>query len=202
MLTFKAATEADAIRLLYWRNNEEAMLASVNQQPVALASHLSWLHDTLRRQDVFLWIARDQSRDRFAGSCRVDIEDGQAMLSLVIDPEQRGHGYASLMIEKMVNTAHDAGATTARALVRDTNYASLRAFWSAGFRPVEWRQTGEDRMVMLQLPLQEAKEPTNGDSDSGGTTPGTSTDGPAPTRGARRRPRHAQRRGPVPEDEA
>lgn len=140
MLSFRPATEDDAIRLWVWRNDAAALAASVSSEPVPLADHLAWLRRTLEHPDVRLYVVRDTARDVYAGSVRYDIAGAHgnvATVSLVVDPQQRGRGYAGLILDEVLRMAAADGADVAHAVIHPGNAPSLRAFWRAGFRPAE-----------------------------------------------------------------
>jgi L-amino acid N-acyltransferase YncA len=82
-----------------------------------------------------LWIA--ESGGESAGQVRVDIAGNTGTVSIAVQPEQRGHGVGTAMLQSLLaKVAADGSPARLRAVVRSDNAASLHAFAHAGFREV------------------------------------------------------------------
>lgn len=132
MIVLDPAKARDWADLFAWRNDEATRAASVGQSPIALAAHLKWLEETLTSDARRLYVARDPQRGK-AGMARLDIDKTSIELSLAVAPEHRGHGYAGQIIRELVTVALALGGPGAtnrplRAVVREENFRSLRAF--------------------------------------------------------------------------
>lgn len=136
-MQLRLATMDDWARLFSMRNDETTRLNSCEGKPVELDEHLQWLKRTLADTNTTLFIANDDSRGVTVGFARLDYtherEGLNAICSLSVDATQRGRGYAQQLIQALAEVAKSKAATRLMAVVRPTNYPSLRAFASCGF---------------------------------------------------------------------
>jgi RimJ/RimL family protein N-acetyltransferase len=89
------------------------------------AEHRDWFEKTTDR----IFIAENERGDAF-GTVRFVRHPHELEMGIVIAPEHRGKGYASLMIELGVKEAW----APVVAYVREDNDKSLHAFRRAGFK--------------------------------------------------------------------
>lgn len=141
----RAATADDSERVRAWRNEPDAVAASLTRAPVALADHERWFAAVLADRARRLWIVEDSGRP--AGSVRLDLgaADATAEVSIALDPAARGLGLGRRALELAAAAAPD-GVARVTARVRSDNAASLLAFAAAGFA-----RTGEDRDGVVHL---------------------------------------------------
>lgn len=134
MITFKPATMDDAARLYCWRRDVETVAGSISVPPATFEAHCTWLEHQSHKADTDILIARDSSRSVTVGTVRLDFDaaDMEAEISITVDPQQRGRGYAAEMLEAIISGG--SRAETLVAHIKETNLTSLRLFWAAGFR--------------------------------------------------------------------
>lgn len=136
-MKLRPATMDDWARLFAMRNDETTRLNSCEGKPVALDEHLQWLTRTLADENTSLFIAKDDYRGVTVGFARLDYTTEQqainAICSLAVDAPQRGRGYAQQLIQALAEKAKTKAAARLTAVVRPSNYPSLRAFASCGF---------------------------------------------------------------------
>jgi RimJ/RimL family protein N-acetyltransferase len=146
--SLRPATMSDAELLLEWRNDPKTREASFQQGPIGLEEHREWLAARLDDPDCALFVIELEGRP--AGSVRLDGEgDEEAEIHVVVAPESRGGGLASMALDLASEQAGELlGVRWVRARVKSGNEASLRAFRSAGFEPV----TEGDDVVELVRP--------------------------------------------------
>jgi RimJ/RimL family protein N-acetyltransferase len=127
----------DAARLFYWRSEPSIADASSGPAPESFAKHLAWLGSVLGSKNVKLYVGKNTMSSELTGTVRLDVsEDGKsATMSIAVDPSCRHAGAASQMINLALDEAKDLGVHTVVANIKEHNYASLRVFWAAGFRP-------------------------------------------------------------------
>lgn len=147
MITLKRATEADAARLYCWRQDRDVQQASFGPPPKDFVSHLTWFTDALSDKSRAIYIARDSQRSVVAGYVRLTAEPDGLTVSVAVDPQQRGRGYAQEMLQAGMEQGRldFPSASKFRALIKHQNFASLRLFWSMGFRVVG---EGRDCLVL------------------------------------------------------
>lgn len=126
----------DWARLWVWRNQETTRANSRSAAPISLETHWEWLKTVLKNDAVRLYVAGDSSRQVRIGTCRLDRTDSTVECSLTIDERERGKGYAVAILTALLREAKQwHGVTTATAIVRRDNLASVRAFAALRFHP-------------------------------------------------------------------
>lgn len=160
MIKLRLATMDDAARLFVWRNDADTRLASHEAGPIRLEQHLVWLKEAIVSASKALYVAQDTARNGiWVGTGRLDKRPGQRVeLSLTVDPQRRGEGYGGEIIDALVTEAEklrDAWRwDTMVATVKESNSASLRAFWALNFRPATYDRMGNgETVVVFEQPL-------------------------------------------------
>ncbi|HEX5375369.1 MAG TPA: GNAT family N-acetyltransferase [Solirubrobacterales bacterium] len=134
-MTLRPASEADAGRLLEWRNDPDARAASRNIAEVGAAEHTAWLAAVLADPHRQLLIG--ELDDKPVGQVRFDrLGEDRYEISVALAPAVRGQGLSSSLIALAVEKLHESSpGAMVEAHVRDGNDRSLSAFRGAGFRP-------------------------------------------------------------------
>ena len=153
MISFRPASMDDAARLFVWRNDPVTRQFSKRIEPIMFADHLIWLAKQLKSDKAMIVVAHDAQRSAYVGMYRVDKDKKRGLVSIAIGAEQRGHGYASVLIQSAIKGSIAAGLDRLVAEIREDNGPSLRAFWSEGFRPT---RTAGDGFIVLEKELVQA----------------------------------------------
>ena len=156
-LRARPATADDADRLLAWRNDPAARLASREQDEVAPHAHRVWLEQSLASRDLLLLVVeggRAPSGGGGAGGAadppdasavatvrwdRLDYGDREVdadwEVSITVAPEHRGNGLArpALAEASYLLAARHGRSQRLLARVHRDNRASQRLFESAGY---------------------------------------------------------------------
>jgi RimJ/RimL family protein N-acetyltransferase len=134
-VSLRVATIEDAARFMAWRNDPAAVHFSVSGAPVERVEHERWYAARVKDPSARLWIAEEGGKA--VGQVRVDSENGVGVVSIAVEPDQRGRGLGSAILRAMlVEVSRERITETLRATVRHDNVASLRAFERVGFRPL------------------------------------------------------------------
>jgi RimJ/RimL family protein N-acetyltransferase len=146
-LRLRPVAEADAERLLAWRNDPESRAASRNTAEIGADEHALWLAGVLVDPDRRLLIAELGGEP--VGQVRFDpVAEDRYEIAIALAPRARGRGLAapliSLALAWLRESFPGAGAV---AHVREGNAPSLAAFRRAGF--VASGEPGEDGFVVL-----------------------------------------------------
>jgi UDP-2,4-diacetamido-2,4,6-trideoxy-beta-L-altropyranose hydrolase len=135
VVTLRPATVEDSEQVWLWRNDEETRQASFDSSPIPWATHEPWFLDSLTsgRRKIYVIVAGDQP----SGVARLDLDGGQATVSIHLAPECRGRGLGPAALRALADLAFgDPGVDGLLASVKAENRASLSAFTKAGFVPV------------------------------------------------------------------
>jgi RimJ/RimL family protein N-acetyltransferase len=118
------------------RNDPDAVAFSVSGRVVTAEEHARWLRRVLADPEgCRLWIA--ESGGEPAGQVRIDIAGDTGTVSIAVQPEQRGRGVGTAMLQSLLaKVAVEGTPARLRAVVRSDNAPSLHAFAAAGFREV------------------------------------------------------------------
>lgn len=120
----------DMERLLGWRNDPETLRYS-SRIEVDRETHGRWIKRMLQDSDGLyrLFIAEEEAIP--IGTIRLDAATGE--VHLIVAPEVRGRGCATLMLRLVVEQAAQAGLARLWGRIQLGNLPSRRAFFKAGF---------------------------------------------------------------------
>jgi N-acylneuraminate cytidylyltransferase len=142
-LSLRPADMDDWARLYAWRNDATTREQSRDTAPVPLERHMTWLRETLGSGSAWLYIVTLGEPRSAIGTCRLNRRGAEAEVSVTIDPQVRGGGRTSAILRLLEPEARRMGIARLVATVRTGNAASLRAFASAGYTPVRYRDAEE-----------------------------------------------------------
>lgn len=126
--------EQDSRLLWQWANDPETRARSFSTDPIPWQSHVSWFSGKLNDPNCHLFIAVDDA-DQPVGQVRLDLAEGNGVISVGVASQRRGAGYGTAMIAAAI--AEVSGRFPVRqihAYIKPDNAASVRAFEKAGFR--------------------------------------------------------------------
>lgn len=128
MISLRSVKFEDWPMLLEWRNDEETRKNSHSTDPVAEASHKTWLNKVLDDPNTQLFIAEENGIA--VGTTRADFHEPQNdyLLSWTIAPHARGKGIGKLMVKAMADRLNGR----IRAEIKSGNVASVKIAEFAG----------------------------------------------------------------------
>lgn len=139
-------------RFLYeWRNHPNARVASRFTKEIPYEEHMKWFSDSLNNQNRKIYIAlEDEQR---IGQVRFDKENGEAEVSITINPERYGQGYGSALIKMCSEKyfAEESDIEVLRAEIRPENPASIKIFQNSGYNRVGEKQTPHGPFDVFKL---------------------------------------------------
>jgi len=125
-------------RLLYvWRNDPEAIRASVSTEPIGWAEHEAWLSKTLASTDHLIRVVEEEGTP--VAAVRADRQPTGWKLSWMVAKEARGRRIGRRMLKLFV--ADLDGRLF--ALVRRDNIASAKIAAAAGLVRTDSEATGD-----------------------------------------------------------
>lgn len=129
LIKLRSAIEADAERLLFWRNDSETRAWSRTTTPVTAAEHRAWLASVLANPNRLLLIAEYDQKP--IGTVRFDRKNITWEVSITVAPEARGRRLARPILLAAERTLSPA---TIRANVHHDNAPSIALFRKAGYQ--------------------------------------------------------------------
>ena len=131
-LSLRPATLGDAHRIWVWRNDPETRQASFDTEPIPLETHDAWFRESLVLEKRRLYVIVFGGTD--SGVVRLDIEGGQAEVSIHLAPEARYRGVGPRALSALADLAFESlGIRRLSATIKPDNQPSLTAFAKAGF---------------------------------------------------------------------
>jgi len=142
LLNFRPASFHDADLLFRWANDPEVRNASFSQNKIEYSAHWKWFREKLEDENCKIFIFTFDSIP--IGQVRFEInQDNTAEVSILIDRNFRGKGFAS----DMLRIASDFGTNqikigTIFAHIKLDNKRSLKVFHKAGY--------GEKKIILFK----------------------------------------------------
>lgn len=118
----------DALAVLEWKNDPASLAASKNPAPVKVTDHLAWFARSIDNPDRDIFIATEG--DRRIGMVRFDKLSDAWLVSINLDPSERGKGDGDKVLTKAMA---QVWGRRLRAEIKVDNPASIRVFERCGF---------------------------------------------------------------------
>lgn len=132
LIDVRPVTTHDVERVYRWNNEPATRQASLNQEPIPWADHESWFARRLADETSHMYVGSVDGSD--LGLVRFEPGPGDAVVSVVIDPEYRGQGWASALIDAGCSRLRDESEVqSVTAQIRSSNHRSIEAFLAADF---------------------------------------------------------------------
>jgi len=152
----RAAEEADSAEIFAWRNDPVTRQMSLTTAPVSLEAHQAWFAATLADETRCLLVCFDGTTSQKLAVVRFDLEGSAALMSINLNPIQRGKGLAQPCLRQalaFLSKSHPQ-VTLVRAEIKTENIPSRRSFEAVGF---ELDHETEDLRVYT-LPIDKMAE--------------------------------------------
>ncbi len=150
-LRLRSAKEDDAKLIFDWANEPVTRQMSFSTNEISWKSHLRWFKNQITSSDCRSLIAVNSDGEP-VGQVRLTREDYSAVLSISIDPKERGKGYAPKIARLAAAEAlTENWCTEVRALVKSENVASVKTFLKAGFRQRGFRLDESKSTVIFTM---------------------------------------------------
>ena len=150
-IAIRNATIEDLDLIFKWANDEDERRNSFNSEPIPYENHCRWYRNKMESEDTYIFVLMYGNIP--IGQCRLDIEEGDALISYFIDPKYRNKGYG----KKLLNLIYDKVKTeipTIKVLtaeVKEENIPSQKVFLSLGYS----EKTDTSRKLReYKLPIQ------------------------------------------------
>ncbi len=137
--TLRRASFGDSRLLWQWANDPLVRQASFSPGPISWHEHEEWFAQKISDPSCLLLIFEDATGPvavvRTDANGRADAE-----ISITIAPADRGHGLASALLDRSLETIFNTtSAERMHAFIKPTNLPSSRSFANAGFILLEAR---------------------------------------------------------------
>ena len=124
----RSATDDDAVTIFNWQTSPGTRMYARNSKPPTLAEHLRWYSEKLNAPDSQMWIGLFDGRA--CGFVRLDRQEDEWEISIVIAPHMRSSGLGKAMLKALDEVS---GGKTLFAEVSPGNEASHALFRAGGY---------------------------------------------------------------------
>lgn len=137
-ITLKVASIEDTDTTFKWANDPVIRKHSFSKAEIRKEEHVLWFERKIQSEDCIYLIALKD--DISVGSIRFDLNEGDALISYLVDPLYHGYGYGQVLLCKglvfLKNIADSRGYVlqTVSGKVFKENISSLKAFERTGFK--------------------------------------------------------------------
>lgn len=136
MLNFRMADSRDVDLLFAWSSDSTVRENSYSQNAIEYQDHVRWFQDKLNLGLCFIYIFFNEDNIP-VGQVRIekDLVKREATIGIIVDPDNRGKGYSSKMIEKASSDFLDQHpAYKIMAFIMKKNSISYSSFVKAGYK--------------------------------------------------------------------
>jgi RimJ/RimL family protein N-acetyltransferase len=149
--TVRTASEADAELLWTWANDADTRRWSFDSDPIPWETHITWLARKLADPATRIFVVGEGATPKAAVRFEAG-DDDVAVVSIVVDPRERGRGWGTTALRVSCPAAvRDLGLKRVDASIKPGNKASIRAFERAGFMLIA--ESGDaDALLMVWDP--------------------------------------------------
>jgi pseudaminic acid synthase len=131
-ISFRLAESKDSELLFALRNDPSVLSQCIVPRPVEKDEHREWFLKVMANDQVKIFIILYAGTP--VGQVRYDLKGGTGYVSISISSSYRGRGCAVEALKQTMSKIRLMwGLTRFKALVKESNYASLRCFERAGF---------------------------------------------------------------------
>lgn len=137
-LRLREVRRADRDILFQWANDPETRRQAFHTEPIPYEDHIAWFEHVMADKTVHQYLLC--RGDILLGQIRLNVEDGRALISYSVSPENRGKGCGAEMLrllERRIASAPLCGITRLVAQVKYGNIASAKTFEKCGYRKNE-----------------------------------------------------------------
>lgn len=146
--TIRPASAADAELLWTWANDAETRRWSFQSTSIPWETHVAWLEARLADPRTRIFLIGDGSAPKAVVRFEAGLND-VAVVSIVVDPAERGRGWGTKALRLACRTAvGELGAKRVDAYIKPGNEASIRVFERAGFA-LSANQSDVDALLMV-----------------------------------------------------
>jgi UDP-2,4-diacetamido-2,4,6-trideoxy-beta-L-altropyranose hydrolase len=132
----RRAQEKDCLQLFTLSNDPFVRKNSFSSNEIKFDDHKKWFDSKLKSKDSCIFVA--EISNILMGQIRYDKKEDMALISIAISRAFRGLGLGCRMIEStFIPAGKELSVNKIRAMVKDSNPASVHTFINAGFQKVD-----------------------------------------------------------------
>jgi RimJ/RimL family protein N-acetyltransferase len=156
-LRLREVTLDDAEALYRWRMDDRSRFMFRSTERVPLDVHRAFMERYFRPESTDRWFVIEDGGRAVGTITLYNIAKDGAEAEwgrLVVDPEQRGHGYGGRALALLIAHARELGVRTLRCEVLEGNDVAAATYRQAGFVVTDVQEADGRRFVQLELALE------------------------------------------------
>jgi RimJ/RimL family protein N-acetyltransferase len=137
-IKIRKSIKGDCHDLWVWRNDPRVRKWAFNSSEIKYADHKKWFNKKFKDPTVKIYIAENEKKEKL-GQVRFEISEGiKAHININLNPDFFKKGLGNLIIKAATALFFKecAGIEEVIAEVIDRNTASIKAFQTAGYLPL------------------------------------------------------------------
>lgn len=133
-IKIRSAKENDSKDIFEWRNDELTRQMSHTSEIIEWENHNRWFSNSLDSENRILLICEDDRNEKIA-IIRFDISESNAIISINLNPNQRGKGIAKSCLIRSIEffSIEYIEVKNLIAEIKEDNIASQKTFLGIGF---------------------------------------------------------------------
>ena len=138
MLSFRKPTIDDMEMYFVWANDPDVRIQSFYSTQIQLDDHKKWFVAAINNEACSMFVFQNfEGKD--IGQVRIEKQnDFEALISISIDLNQRGKGYAEKMLKLSTDSFFELNSSfIINAYIKEANLSSKISFEKAGFQFVD-----------------------------------------------------------------
>ena len=136
MLVVRKVNDGDSIDIFDWRNDALTRQMSHKTDYVEWDRHSNWFSTSLTNENRLLIMCEKKDTLEKIAIVRFDVDEGRALVSINLNPNQRGKGLAKVCLVNSINYFLKYFSDTKKivAEIKEDNIASQKTFLGIGFK--------------------------------------------------------------------
>jgi len=146
-MLIRSAALHDVGTYFTWANDDAVRIQAIRSEPIEWDAHQAWFTKRLNSDSSFMFVL--EAHGLPMAQARFDVDGSHLVLDYSVDARFRGRGLGSLVVQLALELLPKAAPSEVRALVKESNFASLSALEAVGFVRTETRDP-ETNLVELR----------------------------------------------------
>ena len=135
MLVVRKANDGDNVDIFDWRNDALTRQMYHNTDYVEWSIHSNWFSSSLTNENRLLIMCEKKETLEKIAIVRFDVDEGRALVSINLNPNQRGKGLAKICLANSIDyfSKYFSDINKIVAEIKKENIASGKTFLGIGF---------------------------------------------------------------------
>ncbi len=134
-ITYRKAQKDDLMQVFKWSNDPITRNNSYNSGTISLETHQQWFNKKLNDASSIIYMAEVNGQP--AGMVRYEVLATHSVVGVLIDPDHRGRGLASIFLQATANLFFENHSVSIWAYIKKTNQASIKSFERAHYKKLK-----------------------------------------------------------------